>query len=83
MTSAVDATPSLRLHRTGTKRFHHPVVGDVTLAYESLDLVGDPGQRIVIYTAEPASDSQHALDLLASWASTPEPAGSNPLRSDL
>lgn len=72
----------VRLHRTGTKRFHHPLVGDVTLAYEALDLSGDPGQRMVIYTAEPASASQYALDLLASWASTPQATLTDEVRAD-
>jgi transcriptional regulator with XRE-family HTH domain len=68
------AAHDVKLHRTGTKRFHHPLVGDLTLAYESLQLTGDPGQQIVVYTAEPASPSQQALDLLASWTSTPSPS---------
>ena len=46
--------------------------GDLTLDYEALDLPGDAGQRIL--SAEPASASQQALDLLASWASTPAAA---------
>jgi transcriptional regulator with XRE-family HTH domain len=68
------AAHDVRLHRTGTKRFHHRVVGDVALEFESLDLPGDPGQRLVVYTAEPHSASQQALDLLASWATTPADA---------
>jgi hypothetical protein len=56
------------------KRLHHPVVGDLTPSYEALELSGDPGQRILIYLAEPGSQSQHALDLLASWSSTPTEA---------
>lgn len=64
------AAHEVKVHRTGTKRFHYPVVGDVTLDFESLSLTGDPGQQIVVYTAEPASPSQQALDLLASWAVT-------------
>ena len=46
----------------------------VTLDYEALDLPGDSGQRILIYSAEPGSRSQEALDLLASWAATPAAA---------
>jgi transcriptional regulator with XRE-family HTH domain len=65
------ASHDVKLHRTGTKRFHHRVVGDVTLEFESLDLPGDPGQRLIVYTAEPRSRSQQALDLLASWVTTP------------
>src|SRR5258708_3587627 len=34
----------------GTKRFHHPLVGDLTLDYEALDVAGDPDQTLGIYT---------------------------------
>ena len=62
----------MNFHRTGVKRFHHPVVGDLTLDYEALDLAPTPARRILVYTAEPGSPSQEALDLLASWAATPQ-----------
>ena len=65
------AAHNVHTHRAGTKRFGHPVVGELTLNYESLRLVADPGQSMTIYTAEPASPSQERLDLLASWAQTP------------
>lgn len=65
------AAHDVKLHQTGTKRFRHPLVGDVTLGYEALDLPADPGQRLNVYTAEPGSPSQHALDLLASWIAVP------------
>lgn len=68
------AAHNVKLHRTGVKRFHHPVVGELTLDFESLDLPGDPGQKLLVYSAEPGSPSRHALDLLASWASTPDAA---------
>jgi hypothetical protein len=64
----------VKFHRTGTKRLHHPVVGDLFLTYEALELPGDSGQRILAYTAEAGSPSQSALDLLASWSATPGPA---------
>jgi transcriptional regulator with XRE-family HTH domain len=60
----------------GTKRFHHPLVGDLTLDYEALDVAGDPDQTLGIYTAEPGSPSAQALRLLASWTTeqaTPHP----------
>jgi transcriptional regulator with XRE-family HTH domain len=66
------AAHNVKLHRTGAKRFHHPVVGELTLEFESLDLPGDPGQKLLVYSAEPESPSRQALDLLGSWASTPE-----------
>ncbi|MCB0913674.1 MAG: helix-turn-helix domain-containing protein [Propionibacteriaceae bacterium] len=58
-------------HGTGCKHAHHPVVGDLTLSYEALELPGDPGQTMLVYTAEPDSPSAEALRLLASWTSTP------------
>jgi transcriptional regulator with XRE-family HTH domain len=64
------AAHNVRFHRTGVKRFHHPVIGDLTLAFEALDLAADEGLRISAYTAEPGSPSEDALNLLASWAAT-------------
>ena len=69
------AAHNVKLHRTGVKRFHHPVVGDLTLDFETLELPGDPGQALLTYSAEPGSPSDHALQLLASWASTPVDQG--------
>jgi transcriptional regulator with XRE-family HTH domain len=60
----------VRLHGAGSKLFHHAVVGDLDLAYESVDLISDPGLTLTIYAAEPASPTAHALDLLASWEAT-------------
>ena len=39
------AAHDVRFHRTGSKRLHHPLVGDLDLDYESFELAGDPGQR--------------------------------------
>ena len=36
--SALWATHNVRWHTTGTKHFHHRVVGDLSLAYEGLEL---------------------------------------------
>ncbi|WP_327002562.1 helix-turn-helix transcriptional regulator [Dactylosporangium sp. NBC_01737] len=58
---------NVRAHGAGTKRFHHRDVGDLELAYESMDLVSEPGLSLTLYAAEPASPTAHALDLLASW----------------
>jgi hypothetical protein len=56
-------------HATGTKRLHHPVVGEMTLDYVVLAVESDPDQSLVILTPEPASPSAQALDILASWTS--------------
>ncbi|XVV15719.1 helix-turn-helix transcriptional regulator [Actinoplanes sp. CA-131856] len=61
---------NVRLHGTGVKHFHHHVVGDLDLAYETMALVADPTLRMTIYAAEPDSPTAHALTLLASWAAT-------------
>ncbi len=66
------ASHDVRYHHSGTKRFRHPLVGELTLAYERLELPSDPGLAIVTYSAEPGSPSQAALDELARWASTRE-----------
>ncbi|MET9777915.1 helix-turn-helix transcriptional regulator [Streptomyces sp. NPDC006367] len=65
---------NVRHHGTGTKRFHHQAVGELTLAYEGLDMAAEPGLTLTIYTAEPASPSEEGLRLLASWAATREAA---------
>jgi transcriptional regulator with XRE-family HTH domain len=64
------AAHNVRFHRTGTKRFHHPAVGDLTLTFEALDLAADAGLRISAYSAEPGTQSDDALKLLATWAAT-------------
>ena len=46
------------------------MVGELTLDYEAMELPGDNGQRILVYTAEPGSPSDDGLRLLASWATT-------------
>ena len=66
------AAHNVRLHDHGTKRFHHPVVGDLALTFEELPLPADPGLTMTAYTAEPGSASHDALALLASWAATPD-----------
>jgi transcriptional regulator with XRE-family HTH domain len=60
----------VRTHGSGTKRFNHPVVGELILAYEELTVTADPGLVLMIYSAEPGSPSAERLQLLASWAAT-------------
>ncbi len=70
------AAHDVRLHRTGSKVLHHPVVGDLALDYEVMELAADHGLTLNVYSAEPGSPSADALNLLASWAATLEqPAG--------
>ncbi|MET9513437.1 helix-turn-helix transcriptional regulator [Streptomyces flavidovirens] len=51
----------------GTKRLLHPLVGELTLSYETLRLPDDPEQCLVTFHAEPGSPSQDSLRLLANW----------------
>ncbi|WP_405607918.1 helix-turn-helix domain-containing protein [Streptomyces sp. NBC_00076] len=62
------AAHNVRMHTTGVKLLHHPVVGDLDLPFETFPVGGDPSQVLLTYTAEPDSPSQDALNLLASWA---------------
>jgi hypothetical protein len=68
------AAHNVRIHRSGVKNFHHPIVGDLSLTYEALEPPGDPGQIIFVYMAEPNSASHEALNLLASWTTAPAEA---------
>ncbi|PSK99900.1 hypothetical protein CLV63_10227 [Murinocardiopsis flavida] len=73
----------VRHHGTGTKRFHHPVVGDPTLAYEGLEMAAEPGLTLTVHAAEPGSASEEGPRLLASWAATQESDGpARPLAAD-
>ncbi|WP_285032633.1 helix-turn-helix transcriptional regulator [Mycolicibacterium sp. lyk4-40-TYG-92] len=60
----------VRTHGAGTKRFHHPDVGELVLAYEELAITAEPGHVLMVYTAEPGSPSSEKLQLLASLAAT-------------
>ncbi len=68
------ASHNVRFHRSGIKRIHHPVVGDLELTYEAMEFPADPGLAMFVYTAEPGSASEDALKLLASWAATQDQA---------
>jgi hypothetical protein len=64
------ASHDVREHRAGNKRLHHPVVGDLELVFEGMELVSRRGLLLYAYTAEPGSASQEKLQLLANWAAT-------------
>jgi transcriptional regulator with XRE-family HTH domain len=68
------AAHNVRFHNTGVKHLNHPVVGELYLTFNRLDLAADPGLTIFTYTAEPGSRSDEALKLLGSWAATIDPA---------
>jgi transcriptional regulator with XRE-family HTH domain len=68
------AAHNVRLHRTGTKHFHHPAVGDLHLTFDALELPGEPGLTLTAYSAEPGTPAADNLSLLASWAVSQQPA---------
>lgn len=54
----------------GTKRLRHPVVGELTVDFETFTTPGDPDQTLFVYTTEAGTPSHDALELLLSWSST-------------
>lgn len=65
----------------GTKRYRHPQVGEITIAYEALTPPGDTDQTLFVYTTEPGSPSETALQLLANLTAplpAPHPAAPRP-----
>lgn len=68
---------TVRIHSTGIKHIHHPVVGDMTLGYEALDVTSTPGLVLMTYLAEPATPSADAMNMLRSWAAQPLDATNN------
>jgi transcriptional regulator with XRE-family HTH domain len=69
------AAHHVRAHRRGIKRLHHPVVGDLTLRYEALEIPDSGGLTLFGYTAEPGSASEDGLKLLGSWAASAPDSG--------
>jgi transcriptional regulator with XRE-family HTH domain len=63
----------VRHHGTGMKTFHHPLVGEMTLAYEGMSMEAEPGLTVTVYSAEPGSPSAERMQLLASWAASESP----------
>lgn len=76
------AAHDVRTHGAGIKRFNHPDVGELHLAYEELAITAEHGLTLLIYTAEPGSESYQKLQLLGSWhqpgIDPPRPADSLP-----
>ncbi|MBT2551755.1 helix-turn-helix transcriptional regulator [Arthrobacter sp. ISL-5] len=64
------ASHDVRLHSTGNRNIHHPIVGDLELNYQAMPL--SPGNNLlfIAFTAQPGTPSHDNLQLLASWAAT-------------
>ncbi|WP_150462961.1 helix-turn-helix domain-containing protein [Nesterenkonia ebinurensis] len=68
------ASHDVRFHRSGLKRYRHPVAGRLDLNFESMELPSEPGLQLNVFTAPAGSPSADGLSLLASWVATSEPA---------
>ncbi|MFD6445505.1 helix-turn-helix transcriptional regulator [Promicromonospora sp. NPDC060204] len=68
------ASHDVLLHRSGFKRLRHPVVGQLDLTFESMELPSEPGLVLNVYTAPAGSPAADGLALLASWAATQDAA---------
>ncbi|HWO66568.1 MAG TPA: helix-turn-helix transcriptional regulator [Umezawaea sp.] len=75
------ASHDVQYHRSGQKRLRHPVVGQLDLNFESMELPSEPGLTLNVYTAAPDSPTADGLKVLASWAATQDlarPRSTNP-----
>jgi hypothetical protein len=59
----------------GRKLIHHDLVGELELAWESMDLPGVVGQQLVTYIAEPGSATAEKIAVLASWTAKAQEPG--------
>jgi transcription regulator MmyB-like protein len=66
------ASQDVRFHRSGRKRLRHPVVGQLDLDFEAMELPSEPGLQLNIYTAAAGTPTADGLKLLASWAVSQE-----------
>ncbi|MBO1268598.1 helix-turn-helix transcriptional regulator [Arthrobacter cavernae] len=75
------ARHNVRFHRTARKTMRNPLVGEIELTGDALELPGE-GMTLIAYTAEPDSHAQEQLDFLASWSNTGklpvDPAAASP-----
>lgn len=63
------ARHDVRLHRTARKRLGNRVVGEIELTGDALELLGDE-LTMIAYSAEPGSQAEDQLKLLATWSAT-------------
>lgn len=64
------AAHNVAAQTTGVKMLRHPLVGELTLDWETLACATDPDQQIVVWTAAPDTPSHESLAFLASWVTT-------------
>lgn len=64
------ARHEVRRHRAGAKRLNHPLVGQLTINYETMELAADEDLSLIVCGVAPGSRDADALNLLASWNAT-------------
>ncbi|MFZ4893336.1 helix-turn-helix transcriptional regulator [Plantibacter sp. Mn2098] len=67
-------------YKSGVKRYTHELVGDVEFGFESFEITSDPELLLLVYTVEPASPTEQAMQLLANWTA-PSAASHQSLRT--
>jgi transcriptional regulator with XRE-family HTH domain len=75
------ASQDVKFHRSGRKRLRHPVVGQLDLDFESMELSSAPGLQLYVYTAAAGTPTADALTLLASWAASHDSLPTEAVRS--
>ncbi len=75
------ASHDVQFHRSGRKRLRHPIVGQLDLDFESMELSSAPGLQLNVYTAAAGTPTADALKLLASWAASQEDLPTEAVRS--
>lgn len=61
------AANNVRTHRSETKLFRHPLVGELALPTENLHIDSAAGHVLTVFTPQPGSPEHDALQLLSSW----------------
>jgi transcriptional regulator with XRE-family HTH domain len=60
----------VHVFRESTKRLNHPLVGDLELDQETMNLPDEGGLSVVVYSAPPNTPAEDGLKLLAGWSAT-------------
>lgn len=70
--AALWSQPPVRARSFGIRHFRHPLVGRMELAFENVEPPDDPGQQVLVFSAEPDTASEKALSRLAARSAWPE-----------
>ncbi|MFJ9909029.1 helix-turn-helix transcriptional regulator [Streptomyces sp. NPDC101152] len=77
------AQHNVRLHHTGRKAFRHPVIGEISLDFDAMELPAQPGLTLTAYSAPAGTPEHDKLQLLAAWGATEDaPSTSSPAPTD-